>query len=215
MSPAMPPARSVISRSAIFRALSRWPALLFSAMLLAGCAAYALVPPGRVAVKEAISIEPDVAWNRINPAIGSNRIETWTLDGLTLNTLTFYVGITDGEPLAARQPTGTPTPPPLPVFRKTMSEADIAELFEATMVRGLAGTSFRYLSIKPAAMGTAAGMLLEFTVTTRDQVDRQGLAIGAVKDGRLYLIVYTGTRLYHFARDRHSIETLFATVRFL
>jgi len=184
-------------------------------MLLAGCAAYALVPPGRVVVKETISVEPNVAWNRVNPAIGSGRIETWTLDGPNLNLLTFFVGIADGEPLAARQPTGTPTPPPLPVFRKTMSESDIAELFEATMARGSAGTSFKYLSVKPAAMGSETGILLEFTVTTRDQVDRHGLALGAIKDGKLYLVVYTGTRLYHFARDRSSVEALFATVRFL
>jgi hypothetical protein len=62
-------------------------------------------------------------------------------------------------------------------------------------------------------MGSLPGFMLEFTVTTRDQVDRQGIAIGAIKDAKLYLIVYTGTRLYHFGRDRSTIEALFASVK--
>jgi hypothetical protein len=39
------------------------------------------------------------------------------------------------------------------------------------------------------------------------------LAAGAIEDGRLYMIFFQGTRIYHFGKDRDEAEHIIATAR--
>ncbi len=78
--------------------MSRW-LLLLLLTLLAGCAGMAKVGPGEVTVRDSLAVTLDGAWNQY--AIGLTRkSEVWTIDGLPLDRLVFFVGIADGEALA-------------------------------------------------------------------------------------------------------------------
>ncbi|GIX29368.1 MAG: hypothetical protein KatS3mg123_3249 [Burkholderiales bacterium] len=63
--------------------------LLVAALAVAGCAAapYTLVPVERQVVGGGISTEPGSAWNRVNHVLYEGKLDVWTLDGMTLNSL--------------------------------------------------------------------------------------------------------------------------------
>ena len=52
-----------------------------------------------VAVRSSIlTVTPTVDWNRLGAKVGRNA-EAWTLDGQSLNEITFYAGIGAGQTL--------------------------------------------------------------------------------------------------------------------
>src|SRR5438034_4846731 len=86
-----------------------------------------LMAKGRevIVAKSDLSVTPPIDWNRMGARPGRNA-ESWTLDGLSLNDLTFYGGIANDTPLFrdARKKTD-----PLPRFSATMLAPDVAQLF--------------------------------------------------------------------------------------
>src|SRR5690348_2224735 len=123
-----------MSRSEARSHIMRFVAVIAMALLVGACTQYALVQPQqRVTVKDALVVEPDIAWNKVNTQdiTGRNQTEIWTADGPLLNTLTFFAGIEDGKPLfvqTAEQEKNNK----LPEFRKSMSPSEIMELVEST-----------------------------------------------------------------------------------
>ena len=74
--------------------------------------------------RSGLTVTPDQSWNK--GARPGRLSESWTLDGLTINELTFYGGIADNTTLFREV---DKTNSPLPRFSKTMLLPDIAQLF--------------------------------------------------------------------------------------
>lgn len=94
-----------------------------------------------------------------------------------------------------------------------MAEGDIAELFASSLVRLGRTPSVTIESIRPATFLGAPGFRFEFSYSGRDEIDRRGSAIAAVRDGRLWMIAFEGTRLLHHGRLMPEVERIFATTR--
>lgn len=180
--------------------------VLFAAvLLLSSCFAMVRMGPGTVTVKELLTVNSDGGWNRLDLP-GSGPGEVWTSDGLTLDLLTFYVGIKEGEPLAPA-PLGSKRKPP--VFRADMLPNEIVELYESTATQD--GSTFTLERLVPVAFGGAQGFRCEFSMTRkRDDLSLRGLAHGAVVKGRLYLITFRAPRIHYFTKHLPRVE---ATVR--
>ncbi|MBM3560276.1 MAG: hypothetical protein FJX53_10465 [Alphaproteobacteria bacterium] len=197
--------------------IARACALLLTAVLLAGCAAYVLVPPGRTTVGEGLSVEAPSAWSRV---AGEDWPIVWTHDGIFLDALWFMPGIRDGQTLIrasalssdAEEGTKKGT---VPVFRKDMSATEIMELFDATMVRALNTSLASASNLQPVTFARLPGFRFEYRFTRQDRVERMGVATGAVRDGRLYLIFHFGSAIYHLERDRAEGEAIVASARFI
>ena len=77
-------------------------------LLLAACAPYSLVKPERQTVGGVISVQPGMAWNKVTMHNYQGHVELWTLDGQVLNTLVFFTGVPDGQPLFTVRAAGAP-----------------------------------------------------------------------------------------------------------
>lgn len=166
-------------------------------LLLSACARYALVEPQPRTVG-GLRVTPTVAWSRVaNPGPdGLGVTDVWTIEGEALHSLLFMVGVKDGEALF-RPGADADT---YPRFRAGMTPDEIASLFEASMVKATESSLFRFTAVEPQPVMGRPGLRMEFAYTGRDEIDRRGVAVGAVHDGRLTLIAYQGTGLLHFGK---------------
>lgn len=57
--------------------------------------------------------------------------------------------------------------------------------------------------------------LAQFSYLARSGLEKRGLTAGAVKDERLYLIIYTGTRLRFYDKHRDDVERMIRSIKFL
>jgi hypothetical protein len=184
------------------------------AALLAGCAApYVLVEPKPQTVAGVISVEPGMKWNKVGNFQYKGQVEVWTLDGPTLNTLIFFTGVPDGEPLLVERAAAQKAQEKPPVFRSGMNPLEIQELLEATMAR-LFGTSIaegRNLRSEPIADGK--GFRFETQLVGRDEVERDGVFVGTVSKGKLYGVWFQGAKLHYFSRYLPEYDKIVASAK--
>jgi hypothetical protein len=179
-------------------------------LALSGCASYSHVSTGATTVRERVAVVVDRPWNQFDGAT-REKVPTWTQEGLTIDTLRFFVGIQDGQTLVAD--TGNKADRPL-VFRSTMQHEDIAGLFGAYYSRG--GSSFDLEGMTPASFMGMPGVRFEFSsVRKSDEVRLKGVVWAAVRDRELFAISFTAPRLAFFPRELPQAEALVASARLL
>jgi hypothetical protein len=188
--------------------LAKIPAkmLIASAVLAATpLTAGTLKPAGLVTpvAKANMTVTPDQAWNR--GARPGRLSESWTLDGLTINELTFYGGILDNTTLFREV---DKTNAPLPRFSKTMLLPDIASLFESSYRVALGTSLMKIESIEPATFAGKPGFKFTYSFAVSDEVKRRGEARGAIVGDRLYMISFEAPRIHYFARDVESFRKI-------
>ena len=188
--------------------IGAWP-LLAVALLAASCAsmrsAYRAVDPGVRTIGNTYTVEPRVTWSRSFFSTISPRFEMWTIDGVGLETLRFYTGIPEGEPLIS----GGTNQERRPRFRAAMTTAEVSELVAETLF----GSPYPPRNVRPAPFGGVDGFRFEVSYATTGGMKREAIVAGAVVDKRLHVIAYEGTALYHFAKYRDEAEHIVQSVR--
>ncbi len=157
--------------------------------------------------KANMTVTPDQAWNKW--ARPGRLSENWTLDGVTINELTFYGGILDNTPLFREV---DKTNAPLPRFSKTMLLPDIASLFESSYRVALGTSLMKIDSIEPATFAGKPGFKFTYSFAVSDEVRRSGEARGAIIGDRLYMISFEAPKIHYFARDIESFHKIADTV---
>ncbi|MCX7892244.1 MAG: hypothetical protein N2544_07765 [Burkholderiales bacterium] len=181
---------------------------------LAGCAPFSLVTPERRTVGGAISVEPGMRWNRMEMAPYQGRVEVWTLDGPLLNSLVFFTGVPDGEPLfVSRALASDPKQEKPPVFRSAMNPLEIEELFTATIARNFRTAIVSATNLRPAEVAGTPGFRFETRFVGRDEVERAGVFVGTVRGGKLYGAWFQGARLHYYERYVPEVEKMAASAR--
>lgn len=160
------------------------------------------VDPGRMTIKDELSVVADARWNRVEPP--PEETETWTADGMALDTLAFYV-VRDGETLGAAASADTPR------WRRDMTAHDVVELYEALVTQE--GSMFTLVRLAPAAFGGHAGFVFEHTTVTRDGPALGGLAYAAIAGGKLYLMSYTAPRSYYYEKHLAAVRAMAESAR--
>ncbi|MES2291085.1 MAG: hypothetical protein V4530_15255 [Pseudomonadota bacterium] len=192
----------------------RW--IVFAAALALSAspavAGYKLMPTGtkQPVGKLGLSVVPPNDWNRLGAKIGRNA-ESWTLDGLSLNDLSFYAGIEDGRTLFREIDKKNR---PLPKFSSKMLLPDIVQMFEGSY-RIASGTSlFSIGNVEPATFAGQPGVRFSYSFVQQDEeVKRNGEATGAIINGKLYLITYEAPAIYYFDRDVAAYRKLVETAK--
>jgi hypothetical protein len=176
-------------------------ALALSAPTVAGSLKPANVP---VAVaKSTLTVTPDQAWNK--GARPGRLSEAWTLDGLSLNELTFYGGILDNTTLFREIDKKNA---PLPRFSKTMLLPDVAQLLESSYRVALGTSVMKIESMEPATFAGTPGFRFSYSFLVQDEVKRLGEARGAIIGDKLYMITFEAPKIYYFDRDLPSFRKI-------
>ncbi len=182
------------------------------ALLLAGCAApITRVATGRTVLKNRLVVQAEAGWNQF-PSGPDDAAPVWTVDGVTVDALKFFVAIPDGGAIAPL-PRGDKNAPPL-VFRSSMQPQEIVTLYGALLTRG--GSTFEVRRIEPADFMGGRGFRFEYAVVRKsDDVRLSGVAYGAVRGSELFLIDYSAPRLAFFPKHVAQAEAIARSARLL
>jgi hypothetical protein len=180
--------------------------LLVALSILAACASYTLVPAqSRMSLTNGLSVEPKRAWAASSVENEPN-VRIWTMDGPLLNIMGIVPGLENGASILKSPKDAEP----MPVFRAAMGASEVAELFESTIARAAkTGSIVKTSGLRPASFAGRPGFRFEYSfVNQQDDVDRRGIAAGAVHNGRLYLIFFHGARIHYFPSVVEEAESV-------
>ncbi|MDH3317255.1 MAG: hypothetical protein OER43_16020 [Gammaproteobacteria bacterium] len=194
--------------------MTRLSIILLLTALIAGCVTpYSLVNPERQTVGGVISVQPSTKWNKASLTDYQGSLEVWTLDGPTLNTLVFFTGVPDGEPLFTRRSQNPAQQEKPPVFRSTMNALEIQELLEATVARYFQTTLAEGRNLRSETIAEGRGFRFETKLVGRDEVERVGVFVGTIRHKKLYGAWFQGARLHYFERYRPEFDRLVKSAR--
>lgn len=180
-----------------------WLGALALSLLLGGCASVSKVATGEAVVGNRLALQLDTAWNKFERGLSDNT-PTWTVEGITVDALQFYVGIKDGQVIAATPSNAKQKPL---TFKATMQPAEVVALYQALLTRD--GSSFQLESLAPAEFLGGQGFRFDYQLNRKvDDVPMRGMAVGAIRNGELFLIHYSAPRLVFFPRHQGRVETL-------
>lgn len=202
--------------------------LLLLCLLIGGCTHYTAVPPERRDIGALYSVKSNVTWSQAD----EGGMHLWTIDGPLLEALRF-VSLNDGDPLFPAADKDAK----LPRFRAHMAPNEIVEFFVASLksvsggvdthqlAKGIAhpagiragsinASSIEVTNLRPADFGGQPGFRFDFFFLSKEGLGRQGMAMGSVRDNKLLLMVYTGTKEYYFGKHSQEVESIFSSVQF-
>ena len=200
--------------------------LTFAALALAlsGCSSfgagggfgdsYALVKVGSRQVGDgSMAVTAPRPWNRTRKLFlfdDVRWVEDWTLDGPLLDGMSFVAGLPSGKYLIRQSRHDDRQ---VPKFRDDMTAPEITAMLESLYrVRGGA-IEFRTTSLQPRRFLNTNGFQFDFEHLDSDELWRRGRAVGAVVNGRLYLILYDATRSHYFDSAIGDFEAMTASAR--
>jgi hypothetical protein len=188
--------------------------LLAIVFLLSACAHYTLVEPVKRDIGGGYSVEPQIAWSRA--AYG--KIEIWTVDGPALEAIQFFNGIGDGETLF---PAYGKQKEKLPQFKKDMTASEVMEFivdsimapgFQSPVGPNMKGTGAESIHLRPFNFGEHPGYRFELSFLSHEGLEYEGFVVGTIKEDKLYLICYTGTRQYYYPKYKSYVEQIVASI---
>ena len=179
-----------------------------------GISDYALVRVKRVEVGNgSMSVAPPRPWNRYRTIMFQDVPETedWTLNGPLLDGISYVTGLKSGRYLIRQNKRDDQQ---VPKFRDDMTAPEIAAMIE-TLFRVRGGTvEFKTLSLQPRQfLGAASGFQLDYEHLDNDELWRRGRMVGAVINGRLYLILLDAAKSHYFPDTLPDFEAIVASAR--
>ena len=156
---------------------------------------YNLVRAGQVinVGSGAMSVTAPREWNRTERSVFNDVrwVEDWTLNGPYLDGISFVAGLPHDRRLVRQEHKADRQ---VPKFRRDMTAPEIAALIE-TLYRVEGGSvDFRTVSLAPRPFLATPGFQLDYEHLSGDEVWRRGRAVGAVIDGKLYLMLVDAAR---------------------
>lgn len=178
-----------------------------------GFSDYAYVPVKRVYVgTDRLSVEAPRPWNRLRGQLFRDirEVEDWTLNGPILDGISFVTGLRGGRYLVYQRKTEDQQ---VPKFRSDMTPPEIAAMLESLYrVRGRT-VEFRTLCLQPRQFLGYQGFQLDYEHLDTDELWRKGRVVGAVIEGRLYLILFDAARTHYYDNVLPDFEAIVASAQ--
>src|ERR1044071_7756677 len=135
-------------------------------------------------------------------------VEDWTQNGPILDGISFVSGMTNNHELIRQRHSASQQ---VPRFRSDMTPPEITAMLESLYrVKGGA-VDLKTLSLQPRPFLGANGFQWDYEHLDQDELWRRGRAVGAVIDGKLYLILLDAARAHYFDADLPDFEALVAS----
>lgn len=151
-----------------------------------------------------LTIVPSIEWNRISQRPGRNA-ERWTLDGELLNDVLFFAEIEASDTLL-REVNRRETP--LPQFSSEMLLIDLPDLVDGTLRIAKGASSFEVGAVEPVEFLGTSGIRFEFQTLGSDDLRRSGVAVAAIIEGELFMMLYEAPTIFYFERNLADFEQL-------
>jgi len=178
-----------------------------------GYSDYAPVNVRRVSVGNGdMSVVPPRPWNRRRNVLFDDvrSVEVWTLNGPLLDGITFISGLPSGHFMVRQSHRADQQ---VAKFRADMPPPEIAAMLESLYrVRGGA-VDFHTLSIQPREFLGANGFQFDYEHLDDDELWRKGRAVGAVINGKLYLIMFDAARSHYYDAALPDFEAIVASAQ--
>ena len=181
---------------------------------LGGFGVYSLVRAGQVRKvgNGDLVVSTPHEWNRTvrNGFTDIRYVEDWTLNGPYLDGVTFISGLPDDKRLIRQERKADRQ---VPKFRANMTAPEVASLIE-TLYRVEGGTiDWRSLALTPRPFAGYPGFQYDFEHLDGDELWRKGRAVGAIVNGRLYLILLDAARSHYYASALPDFEAMVASAQ--
>ena len=162
--------------------------------------------------QDKIEVVPNMEWNR-STASSAKFGETWTADGVALNELTFFAAVEEGDTLYWNRIFGSDK---LPVFKSDMLLPEIPELFEKSNRLLLNTPVFTIEKVEADRLSGYPAVRFSYRYAVPDDLlERRGEAVGAIANGKLYLVNFVAPSLHYFEHYLPSVRKLFGSVKLL
>jgi hypothetical protein len=170
---------------------------------------YNLVRAGQVinVGSGAMSVTSPREWNRTERSVFTDVrwVEDWTLNGPFLDQISFVAGLPHDKRLIRQERKADRQ---VPKFRRDMTAPEVVALIE-TLYRVEGGSvDFRTINLAPRPFLASPGFQYDFEHLDGDEVWRRGRAVGAVIDGKLYLMMVDAARSHYFANVLPDFEAM-------
>ena len=180
--------------------------LVFCSLILAGlaaCAQITLVPASQQEIGNAYSVNPQITWNKVAGGPG----ELWTNSGVTLEAVRLYGNLKEGDALFELAGKNKE----FPKFDADMRAPEVAE-FVVDSLTAFGFGDVETNNLKPTKFGDLSGYRFDLKMVSGQGLEFDGLAAGAVEDGKLHLILYYGPSAYYFPEYKDEVEGIIASV---
>jgi len=178
-----------------------------------GYGGYSLVRPKEVRVGDnSLAVTPPREWNKISARLFTDirDVEDWTQNGPYLDGISFVTGLKDGKALVYQR---SQDDRQVPKFRSNMTPPEIAAILESLFrVRGGA-VEYKTTALAPRPFLGVSGFQYDYEHLDSDEVRRKGRAVGAVVDGKLYLILFDAARSHYYNALLPDFEAIVQSAR--
>lgn len=176
-------------------------------ILVSGCATVSKVDQGDQLVSNRIAVKLDGPWNRFE-GMAAFQVPTWTVEGITVDRLQFFVGVKDGSVLAPQSAADREKRPLN--FRANMQPHEVVALFQTMLTAD--GSTFTLDKLEPVTFLGGPGYRFDFSLVRRiDEVRLSGVGYVRVGNGELNAILYQAPRLGFYPRYRPQVEKMAQT----
>lgn len=151
-------------------------------------------------------------WNRADRGVFTDVrwVEDWTLNGPYLDGISFVSALPNDKRLIREEYKADRQ---VPKFRSDMTAPEIVGLIETLFrVRG-SSVDFRTTGLAPRTFLGAPGFQFDFEHLDGGELWRRGRAVGAVIDGRLYMMVLDAARSHYFDAALPDFEAMAASAQ--
>lgn len=203
----------------------KYLALFLSAASLCACASvggggfgsgrYTLVRVQETRVgNDSMAVTPPREWNKISSSIfvDIHAVEDWTQNGPYLDGISFVTGLKDGKALVYQRSRDDRQ---VPKFRSNMTPLEITSMIESLFRVRAGAVDFKTVALSPRQFMGYNGFQYDYEHLDGDEVRRKGRAVGAVIDGRLYLILFDAARSHYYGALLPDFEAVVNSARLL
>jgi len=181
---------------------------------IGGFGLYSLARPARTIKvgNGAMTVVSPREWNRTtrNGFADIRYVEDWTLNGPNLDGISFVTALPDNRRIIRQEYKADRQ---VPKFRSVMTAPEIAALMESLYRIEGGTTDWRTLNLAPRPFLGANGFQFDFEHLDSDELWRKGRAVGAVIDGRLYMILFDAARSHYYQAALPDFEAMVASAQ--
>jgi hypothetical protein len=156
-----------------------------------------------------LRLETGLDWARVKGA----RQELWTIDGITLNSLSIFTGVRPGEHVF-QMTRERKSRPDGPWFRAGMRPDEVRDIV-VDALRGQHWANVGSDALRPQRFGNIDGLRFELRLTSPEGLVYRGSVAAAEKNGTLTVLVWKAPAEYYYDRDAAAIRRMFDSLRFV